>query len=766
MNWSRVKTVIREGAPVGLLVFTTLAFWRWCVLNKFVIAGPDIYTTDLYSQFYPKFIYGAQRLASGDIPLWNPQEFCGAPFLATLHAEVFYPPKHILFSVFTPPVAIHLFNALHVLMASLFAYLFFRATQVSRLSSLVASLIWAFSVPLMFEAIYDSVRLATLSWFPLTLLLLELLMKRGQAIWSVLLGISLAFQFLAGYPTVLIPCIASLFIYYAVSLLGMRISPEGFERRQFYRSHTLLLFSACLWFSLVAVQFLPFYELLGESHRAGGIASVSRFDVKFLSPLSLFSQSGEPQPNPLFMGCAVFLVSLYGVIFSTNSLKRFLVLGGTFAVLMSLGPTTPVGSLVHRFPPFKYSRYPFMWEYLFFFFVGGCAGLGLDYLRRESAPLKGLGAAGRQRLWRKENISLLMLVSYALVFALIRPDKTEAMLVTVTLAAVLGLLLLKKPLLKEAIAVALALLVGGIYLTVVVPPGQFIRFPTKEMDQLAAPSKNPGLSEIYKGAAPGRIYSHDLLWESEHLFSGIRLVNGYDRALNIGRMKKILLFYGYSRKFVADWSRFVKSPLFLDLMSAQLIFVPPDQLELFGVDAERDSLPVDDSGYYGVRNKGALPRCFLVHDSLPLQSGDEVFQKLVNNEVDPSRVVLLEENLPGDVLLQEPQEMEAPPKITSEKPEEIIIEANPRGGAFLVLSDSYYPGWKAYDNGDELHIYRANYLFRAVYLTPGPHVIRFSFEPASFMWGARISIAGMVVTCAGLAYLAYQRLRGTARAET
>jgi uncharacterized membrane protein YfhO len=61
----------------------------------------------------------------------------------------------------------------------------------------------------------------------------------------------------------------------------------------------------------------------------------------------------------------------------------------------------------------------------------------------------------------------------------------------------------------------------------------------------------------------------------------------------------------------------------------------------------------------------------------------------------------------------------------------------------------YYPGWKAYVNGEEKAIRRANLFFRAVLLPAGNHRVEFRYEPRSFAIGLTISIAtlfGIVVT--------------------
>jgi len=72
----------------------------------------------------------------------------------------------------------------------------------------------------------------------------------------------------------------------------------------------------------------------------------------------------------------------------------------------------------------------------------------------------------------------------------------------------------------------------------------------------------------------------------------------------------------------------------------------------------------------------------------------------------------------------------------------------------------YYPaGWKAYVDGEEVPIYRANYLFRAVPVPAGEHTVTLRFEPESHRIGLIISwittllVYGTVLGIIGVSYL-------------
>ena len=62
----------------------------------------------------------------------------------------------------------------------------------------------------------------------------------------------------------------------------------------------------------------------------------------------------------------------------------------------------------------------------------------------------------------------------------------------------------------------------------------------------------------------------------------------------------------------------------------------------------------------------------------------------------------------------------------------------------LVLSDLYYPGWKAQVDGEDVDIERVDYLLRGVPLADGHHTVEFEYAPASWRIGWILSLAGLV----------------------
>ena len=85
------------------------------------------------------------------------------------------------------------------------------------------------------------------------------------------------------------------------------------------------------------------------------------------------------------------------------------------------------------------------------------------------------------------------------------------------------------------------------------------------------------------------------------------------------------------------------------------------------------------------------------------------------------------------------------PKIVEHSPNRVTIDAYLSEPGLLVLADAYYPGWKAFVDGKETKIYRANYVMRGVFITGGRHVVEFRYDPLSFEVGVIISLASLVL---------------------
>jgi hypothetical protein len=96
--------------------------------------------------------------------------------------------------------------------------------------------------------------------------------------------------------------------------------------------------------------------------------------------------------------------------------------------------------------------------------------------------------------------------------------------------------------------------------------------------------------------------------------------------------------------------------------------------------------------------------------------------------------------------------------------EEVVVNTASDQPAVLVLSDAFYPGWRAQVDGQETAIHPANVLFRGVPIPAGEHTIVFTYEPSGWRlgWGLA-ALGGLLLAALGcLAWWCFRRRRASA----
>ncbi|MGB9664377.1 MAG: YfhO family protein [Ignavibacteria bacterium] len=158
-------------------------------------------------------------------------------------------------------------------------------------------------------------------------------------------------------------------------------------------------------------------------------------------------------------------------------------------------------------------------------------------------------------------------------------------------------------------------------------------------------------------------------------------------------------------------------------------------------------------------NKLALPRAYFVQRFEKMPSLD-FLNKIKNNEIEPAEVVQFSPETNLDFEKVDPPDTTAYVKITKYVFENIEMDVNASGNNLLFLGDTYYNiGWKAFIDGKETKIYRANHNGRAILVPPGKHKVEFRYEPLSYYLGKNISLGLNAVVLILLAFFGLKNLR-------
>ena len=155
------------------------------------------------------------------------------------------------------------------------------------------------------------------------------------------------------------------------------------------------------------------------------------------------------------------------------------------------------------------------------------------------------------------------------------------------------------------------------------------------------------------------------------------------------------------------------------------------------------------------KNRNPLPRAWLVKD-YKVMDPNAILSMMLQKEFDPRREVLLEEAPPSLALRHAGGVSRGEAEIISESNNRLSLRVKVAEDSLLVLSDTYYPGWKAFVDGAETRIYRADYTFRAIPLKAGIHQAEFVYDPISFKLGAGVTFLG-ILGCLGIGWITWQK---------
>ena len=147
-----------------------------------------------------------------------------------------------------------------------------------------------------------------------------------------------------------------------------------------------------------------------------------------------------------------------------------------------------------------------------------------------------------------------------------------------------------------------------------------------------------------------------------------------------------------------------------------------------------------------------LPRAYVIHQA-EVVPAEDVWSAVAENN--PREVATLVQPLPL-ALPAADAECQDSVRVTMYQATAIQVEMASDCNSLLVLSEVFYPGWRAWVDGEEAQIYRANGLFRSVALPAGTHQLEMRFIPTTFWIGVGISALALL---AGISIIIWEQRR-------
>jgi hypothetical protein len=158
-------------------------------------------------------------------------------------------------------------------------------------------------------------------------------------------------------------------------------------------------------------------------------------------------------------------------------------------------------------------------------------------------------------------------------------------------------------------------------------------------------------------------------------------------------------------------------------------------------------IAAQDQGLTLLENTDPLPRAFFVNTLRPVRSSGDARAQLwqMADPLDLRTNALIEDLQPG-----------MPTSVTEGSVNRLEYAANSArlqvscgGTCFLVLADAHSPEWRAYVDGHETKLYRADAVVRGIYVSSGQHAVEFRYEPHRLNLYLLIAALGLSVIAAG-----------------
>lgn len=652
----------------------------------------------------------SERLRAGELPLWNPYDYAGQPLLAALTGATFWPP-HLVHALWPSRALFAWFALLHLALAGVFTLLYLRRVGVPPLYGLAGATAFALSGFNVAWLNHPHVRVALL--LPFLLWCVERASERGDArsaaraaAWT---GLGTALALVAGHVQTALHVALAVGLYVAfrlaVPLGGVRLRTRGLAA---------LAAGVALGAMLAAPQLLPFARYLGDSRASELFArhdTVAQIEpasaATFLVAPDRFGRPDEgdyagPHGDNLnynelvggFVGRLALLLALAQVVLGRRDRRTWFFAGLALLGALVAWQVPPFHDAFRALPVLRTTK---LTRFLLFtaFGLSVLAALGLESIARRVAQSGRALAAGAFVVVAAELVAWGRGYNPAIEPALVAPT-------TPTIA-----------------------------------------FLEAELAR-AAPE-------------PYRVLGVDntILLPNANLFHRIPLVSGYDSIEDdrLAELVGLLTTDPRAELFVKEIRWFDRPVPLASLLGVRWVLSPePLPAPLAPVHA-----PPRPGGVVVYENPDVLPRAFAARSVVVAAERDERLALLGAPDFAPRTAVL--EAPPEDPVLARLVARGTAPhgevRLVSYEPLRIELETSFAEDGFVVVADTWAPGWVAGVDGEEREVVRVDHALRGVVVRAGERSVELRYEPFEVRLG--LALAALAAVLLALAAFAGRR---------
>lgn len=754
LNWEKIVLVL-------LLVIPLLYMAQFLSPNRMI-------GTDYISERFPLEKWTSQQK---QFPLWYPDILGGVPVFGSPIGIPLAPLTWLIY-VIPPQVVLAIKFIVFFFIAGLGMYLFLKEIGLSKYSAALGAFTYQFIGNLATTPYAGHAgRAASVAILPLLLFLVNRALKTKKLGYFIgfSLAAALAFyegQFQINYYGLLF--ILAYFIYYMIARRKEFTPPQ--------RIKTIAYSLAAVAFIglLMAVVWLPVLSGLKQAARGTerGFAWSSSWAMplpelidlvvpSFSGILERYWGANAFKLHTEYFGLLALIFAIFAVIrFWKKPHVRFFSIAIIFVILTALGSATPFFRIIYTLiPGFTMFRAPALVFYIASLCFIVLAAIGFDRIvvKKEMDQKKFLAMAGIFAAIFAIVIIIGLTAGRSMagqkleIFEKNSGQFTTGILFGLILTGiVVGLIYLS---LKDKIRASTAASI-------------FILLTLASLIPLMAkflPS-SPGPEQVYAADPVVQTLKNDktifrvfqMQGDNNLWYQGLQSCGG----ASPNPIKRYQEYIGAGTSVMFNPVNLFQSPAFCALLNVKYFIGPtlpedlsPQALSRYDNNTQRAILfwknflapyrPVFKQPNNSVFiNDSVLPRAYIVADYRIAEAKD-VLDILKSPQFDPRQTVVLEED-PG--LPHAPSKL----PMTEVRIEEyfanrIVCRTDNPASGFLVLSENWHSDWQAFLDGKPVKIYRANYIFRSVYVPVGKHEVVFAFISRGFNTGKIITILSLIV---------------------